>query len=120
MIYAIVPPKCIESDTDYYHIFEAYFNINDNTITINMHSISSLHIRIKPKYKNMVNNNFKENYISINVESKDGKNKMLKYKYYKNNNGIFMTENREDTIVVAVLLRNHLCSNCAQFLFGGQ
>ena len=45
---------------------------------------------------------------------------MLKYKYYKNPNGIFMTESREDTIVVAVLLKNYLCGNCAQFLFGSQ
>ncbi|ADK31050.1 hypothetical protein R4M03_05265 [Brachyspira pilosicoli] len=120
MIYAIVPPKCIEGDTNEYHIFEAYFNIIDNTITINVHSISSLHIKIKPRYKNMVNNNFKENYISINIELKDGRNKMLKYKYYKNPNGIFMTESREDTIVVAVLLKNYLCGNCAQFLFGSQ
>lgn len=66
------------------------------------------------------NNNFKENYISINIELKDGRNKMLKYKYYKNPNGIFMTESREDTIVVAVLLKNYLCGNCAQFLFGSQ
>ena len=120
MIYAIVPPRCIEGDVNYYHIFEAYFNINDNTITINVNSISSLHVKIKPKYKNMVNNNFKEDYISINIESKDGRNKMLKYKYYKNSNGIFMTENREDTIVIAVLIKNYLCSKCAQFLFGYQ
>lgn len=121
MLYAIIPHKCVESKSKNsdYHIFEAYLNNNDNTISINMHSMCSLHIKIKPQYKTLVNNNLDKKIISLNIELKDGKEKNIKFQYYKNNNGIFMTQDKEDAMVFIALLKKHLCDICVKVLFEG-